>query len=30
LIDKYGGDAVRFGILIASPAGNDLLLTKPR
>jgi valyl-tRNA synthetase len=25
LIDKYGADAVRFGILIASPAGNDLL-----
>src|SRR5215210_1276569 len=25
LIDKYGGDAVRFGILISSPAGNDLL-----
>ncbi len=25
LIDAYGADAVRFGILIASPAGNDLL-----
>jgi valyl-tRNA synthetase len=25
LIDKVGADAVRFGILIASPAGNDLL-----
>jgi valyl-tRNA synthetase len=25
LIDQYGADAVRFGILIASPAGNDLL-----
>lgn len=25
LIDKYGADAVRFGILISSPAGNDLL-----
>lgn len=25
LIDRYGADAVRFGILIASPAGNDLL-----
>ncbi|MEN9569832.1 MAG: hypothetical protein RL172_1063 [Bacteroidota bacterium] len=25
LIDSYGADAVRFGILIASPAGNDLL-----
>ncbi len=25
LIDDYGADAVRFGILIASPAGNDLL-----
>ena len=25
MIDKYGADAVRFGILIASPAGNDLL-----
>ncbi len=25
LIDKYGADAVRFGILICSPAGNDLL-----
>ncbi|MCY7363140.1 MAG: class I tRNA ligase family protein, partial [Ignavibacteria bacterium] len=25
LIDNYGADAVRFGILITSPAGNDLL-----
>jgi valyl-tRNA synthetase len=25
LMDQYGTDAVRFGILIASPAGNDLL-----
>lgn len=25
LIDQYGADAVRFGVLIASPAGNDLL-----
>ena len=25
LINKYGADAVRFGIMIASPAGNDLL-----
>jgi len=25
LIGKYGADAVRFGIMIASPAGNDLL-----
>ncbi|HEX6335177.1 MAG TPA: valine--tRNA ligase [Flavisolibacter sp.] len=25
LIDKFGADAVRFGILIAAPAGNDLL-----
>ncbi|HYM94253.1 MAG TPA: class I tRNA ligase family protein, partial [Chitinophagaceae bacterium] len=25
LIDKYGADAVRFGITISSPAGNDLL-----
>lgn len=25
LIDKYGADACRFGILISSPAGNDLL-----
>lgn len=25
LIDQYGADAVRFGILIASPAGNDLM-----
>jgi valyl-tRNA synthetase len=25
LIDKYGADAVRFGILISAPAGNDLL-----
>ena len=25
MIDQYGADAVRFGIMIASPAGNDLL-----
>lgn len=25
MIDNYGADAVRFGILISSPAGNDLL-----
>ncbi len=25
LIEKYGADAVRFGILISSPAGNDIL-----
>ena len=25
LIDQYGADAVRFGILVSSPAGNDLL-----
>jgi valyl-tRNA synthetase len=25
LIEQYGADAVRFGILISSPAGNDLL-----
>lgn len=25
LIDTYGADAVRFGIMISSPAGNDLL-----
>ena len=25
LIDRYGADAVRFGIMIASPAGNDLM-----
>ncbi|MCX8481471.1 MAG: valine--tRNA ligase, partial [Sediminibacterium sp.] len=25
IIDDYGADAVRFGIMIASPAGNDLL-----
>ena len=25
LIGRYGADAVRFGIMIASPAGNDLL-----
>jgi valyl-tRNA synthetase len=24
LIDKFGADAVRFGMLISSPAGNDL------
>jgi valyl-tRNA synthetase len=25
LIEKYGADAVRFGIMISAPAGNDLL-----
>ncbi|MFT3704923.1 MAG: valine--tRNA ligase [Agriterribacter sp.] len=25
LIENYGADAVRFGIMISSPAGNDLL-----
>lgn len=25
LIEEYGADAVRFGIMISSPAGNDLL-----
>mgnify|MGYP001599117498 CR=1 FL=1 len=25
LIDKYGADSVRFGTIISSPAGNDLL-----
>lgn len=25
LMDKYGADALRFGIMISSPAGNDLL-----
>ncbi|MBK7762654.1 MAG: valine--tRNA ligase [Bacteroidetes bacterium] len=25
MIDNFGADAVRFGVLIASPAGNDLL-----
>lgn len=25
LIDSFGADAVRFGIMISSPAGNDLL-----
>jgi valyl-tRNA synthetase len=25
LIDTYGADAVRFGIMVASPAGNDLM-----
>ena len=25
LIDDYGADATRFGVLISSPAGNDLL-----
>lgn len=25
LINQYGADAVRFGIMISSPAGNDLL-----
>src|ERR1043165_4209683 len=25
LIERFGADAVRFGILISAPAGNDLL-----
>ncbi|MEO6406993.1 MAG: class I tRNA ligase family protein, partial [Ferruginibacter sp.] len=25
LIDQYGADAVRFGVMVASPAGNDIL-----
>ncbi len=25
MIEKYGADAVRFGIMISAPAGNDLL-----
>ncbi len=25
LIDTYGADAVRFGIMVSSPAGNDLM-----
>lgn len=25
LIDDYGADAVRFGVMISSPAGNDIL-----
>ena len=25
LINKYGADAVRFGIMVSSPAGNDLM-----
>ncbi len=25
MIDRFGADAVRFGIMISSPAGNDLL-----
>ena len=25
MIDNFGADAVRFGVLISSPAGNDLL-----
>ncbi len=28
LIEKYGADAVRFGVLISSPAGNDLLFSE--
>lgn len=28
LIDVYGADAVRFGIMISSPAGNDLLFNE--
>ncbi len=25
LIDQYGADAIRFGIMVSSPAGNDLM-----
>ena len=25
LVDRYGADAVRFGIMVSSPAGNDLM-----
>ena len=25
LIDQYGADAVRFGIMVSSPAGNDIM-----
>ncbi len=25
MMDEYGADAVRFGMLICSPAGNDIL-----
>lgn len=25
LIDQYGADAVRFGVMVASPAGNDIM-----
>ncbi|MFY0672558.1 MAG: valine--tRNA ligase [Bacteroidia bacterium] len=28
LIDHYGADSVRFGIMISSPAGNDLLFSE--
>lgn len=28
LIDKHGADSVRFGIMISSPAGNDLLFSE--
>jgi valyl-tRNA synthetase len=28
LIEKYGADGVRVGILLSSAAGNDLLLMK--
>lgn len=27
LIDKYGADGVRMGMMLAAPAGNDILLT---
>jgi valyl-tRNA synthetase len=26
LIEKFGADAVRFGVLISSPAGNDFCI----
>ncbi|GIS21624.1 MAG: hypothetical protein CM15mP122_1300 [Bacteroidota bacterium] len=28
LIDNYGADAVRVGLMLSSSAGNDLLLMK--
>ena len=28
LIDKYGADGVRVGMLMTAPAGNDLLLMR--
>lgn len=28
LIDKYGADGVRMGMMLSAPAGNDILLTR--